>query len=233
MEPPDPESPPEVRMEDSSPPLIIPPAPSSISFREVVANSSQWFPEAKSIIFNPPEWDDSLSIPPDCPNVVSFSKNDLDLMRKPWQLTLMGKCLGINIRPSFMSQRIKIMWRPKGQIEVIDIGKSVFLFRFSMLDDLERALFGGPWFILDHYLMLTTWKPNFRPSMNPFSKLIVWIDSLSFQLNILIKRLCLISPKSPEIRLGWITPQTLCLKVDMPEFVLRLIFKKNLPLRFG
>lgn len=46
---------------------------------------------------------------------------------------------------------------------------------FFMIDDLEGALFVGPSLIIDHYLMLTTWKPNFHPSINPFSKLIAWI----------------------------------------------------------
>lgn len=147
----------------------------SVSFREAVANSSEWFVEAKNSFQSSSNWDDPLPIAPDAPNVVNFSKDELAALRQPWQLTLMGKCLEINIRPSFMAQRIKIMWRPKGQVEKIDIGHNTFLFRFSMKDDFERALFGGPWFILDHYLMLTTWKPNFRPSMNPFSKMIVWI----------------------------------------------------------
>ena len=81
----------------------------------------------------------------------------------------------MNIRSSFMAQRVKILWLPKGRVETIDVGHNTYLFRFSMIDDLERAQFGGPWFILDHYLMLTTWKPSFRSSMNPFSKLIAWI----------------------------------------------------------
>lgn len=85
----------------------------------------------------------------------------------------MGKCLGINVRPSFITQRTNIMWRPKGSLETIDLGHNIFLFRFSLQDDYERALFGGSWFILDHYLMSTKWKPNFRPSVNPFEKMVV------------------------------------------------------------
>lgn len=67
------------------------------------------------------------------------------------------------------------MWRPKGSLEVIDLGHNIFLFRFSILDDFERALFGGPWFVLDHYLVLTKWNPNFRPSSNPFNSQAAWI----------------------------------------------------------
>lgn len=87
----------------------------------------------------------------------------------------MGKCPGISVRPSFITQRVRIMWKPKGSLEVIDLGQNVYLFRFSLQDDYDKALLGGPWFILDHYLMITKWKPNFRPSMNPFSNMTVWI----------------------------------------------------------
>ena len=44
-----------------------------------------------------------------------------------------------------------------------------------MEDDYERALFGGPWFVFDHYLMMARWKPNFRAFENPFDKMTVWI----------------------------------------------------------
>lgn len=161
-------------MEEFAPSFVPSNVLISSSFCEAVANSNQWFSEAKKIMLNSLKWEDSFPLPSESPNVINFSKEDLESLRKPWQLTLMGKCLGINIRSSFMIQRIKAMWRPKGHIETIDIGRIVFLFCFSKLDDLETTLFGGPWFILDHELMLTTCKPNFRPSMNLFSKLIVW-----------------------------------------------------------
>lgn len=32
---------------------------------------------------------------------------------------------------------------------------------------------GGPWFVFGHYIMLTKWKPNFWPSSNPFSSILV------------------------------------------------------------
>uniref|UniRef100_A0A803LHK0 CCHC-type domain-containing protein n=1 Tax=Chenopodium quinoa TaxID=63459 RepID=A0A803LHK0_CHEQI len=145
------------------------------SFREAVQTSSQWFSEAQKIVISSTEWEDNDIPFPDPMKVVSFHKDTLEKLRKPWKLTLMGKCLGISVRPSFITQRVRVMWRPKGYLEIIDLGKDVYLFRFSIQDDYERAMLGGPWFILDHYLMITKWKPNFRPSMNPFDRMTVWI----------------------------------------------------------
>lgn len=62
-----------------------------------------------------------------------------------------------------------------GYVEDIDLGKNVYLFRFSNSDDYDRALFGGAWFILDHYLMITKWKPNFRAFNDPFDSMPVQI----------------------------------------------------------
>lgn len=120
------------------------------SFREVVENSSQWFAEARKIITSSTEWEESDAIAPEGKFTIQFNKNTLDRLRAPWKLTLMGKCLGINIRPSYMETRVRAMWRIKGSLEVIDLGKQVYLFKFTQPDDYERVLFGGLWFILDH-----------------------------------------------------------------------------------
>lgn len=148
---------------------------SATSFKEVVATSSQWFNEARKIMISSMEWEEPELDPPQSSINVQFPIDTLAKLREPWKLTLMGKCLGIYVRPSFITMRTRAMWRPKGSLEVIDIGKNVYLFRFSDHNDYERALFGGPWFILDHYLMLTKWKPNFRPSSNPFETISIWI----------------------------------------------------------
>ncbi|XP_021863564.1 uncharacterized protein [Spinacia oleracea] len=149
--------------------------PAPLSFRDVVDGSTLWFNEAKKIKDTTLEWEDPPCEPPNSTSSVTFTKPILDKLREPWKLTLMGKCLGIYVRPSFLTQRVRIMWRPKGNLEVIDLGNNVYLFRFSLADDYEKALLGEPWFILDHYLMITKWKPNFRPSTNPFESMTVWI----------------------------------------------------------
>lgn len=65
------------------------------------------------------------------------------MLRSPWKLTLMGKCLGINVKSSLMESRVRAMWRIKGSLEFIDVGSSVYLFKFTQSDDYEKALFGG------------------------------------------------------------------------------------------
>lgn len=132
------------------------------SFREAIASSSQWFKEARKIITTTLEWEDTEEKTPEGELAVTFDKLTLDRLSSPWKLTLMGNCMGIQVKPiSYLESRVRAMWRVKGLLEVIDIGKQVYLFKFTQPNDYERALFGGPWFIMDHYLMMSTWRPNF------------------------------------------------------------------------
>lgn len=145
------------------------------SFRDAVAGSTQWFKEAKKLMETTLEWDDEDVTISDSPLAVSFTKETLKKLREPWRNTLMGKVLGMSITRSFLVERVNRIWCTKDRVEVIDLGQDVFLFKFNNGNDMERALYGGPWFILNHYLMLTKWKPDFRPSQSAFDKIMVWI----------------------------------------------------------
>lgn len=90
------------------------PVVKSVSFKDAVASSSQWFSEARKIMVQSTEWNDTMEENIDIPNSVCFSKEVLQRLRNPWKLTLMGKCLGINVRPSFITQRCRAMWKPVG-----------------------------------------------------------------------------------------------------------------------
>lgn len=145
------------------------------SFRDVVAGSTQWFQQAKQLVQATMEWDEEELEIPDSSLDVSFSKEKLQRLREPWRNTLMAKVLGMSINRNFLVDRVNRMWKTKDRLEVIDLGQDIFLLKFHNGDDMERALYGGPWFILNQYLMLTKWKPDFRPSSSTFDKIMVWI----------------------------------------------------------
>nr|GMC64277.1 uncharacterized protein LOC109167539 [Ipomoea batatas] len=47
--------------------------------------------------------------------------------------------------------------------------------KFESEHDLDFTRFEGPWMIMDHYLVVQEWGPNFDPSENKIEKLIVWL----------------------------------------------------------
>ncbi|KAJ1378036.1 hypothetical protein SESBI_48250 [Sesbania bispinosa] len=47
--------------------------------------------------------------------------------------------------------------------------------RFGSLEDVNRVFRGGPWMILDHYLMVRKWHPQFFPQEDELKRVAVWV----------------------------------------------------------
>lgn len=71
--------------------------------------------------------------------------------------------------------RINALWRPKSHFEMIAIPGDYFLVRFSSMEDYNFAKFEGPWMILDHYLIVKEWYPDFDLFADRTEKMLVWV----------------------------------------------------------
>ncbi|CAN0925860.1 hypothetical protein LINGRAHAP2_LOCUS34987 [Linum grandiflorum] len=67
------------------------------------------------------------------------------------------------------------MWRPEGKLRMVDLDNDVFLAFFDLPQDYNSALLGGPWMILDHYLVVHSWDPSFRITPDLPPKMVVWV----------------------------------------------------------
>ncbi|CAN1751191.1 hypothetical protein LINPERHAP1_LOCUS4255 [Linum perenne] len=67
------------------------------------------------------------------------------------------------------------MWKPVNHIHIIDLDKGCFMVKFADEKDYFKALTGGPWMILDHYLIVHQWSPDFRVSDSLPAKMVVWV----------------------------------------------------------
>ncbi|CAN1815928.1 hypothetical protein LINPERHAP1_LOCUS27610 [Linum perenne] len=67
------------------------------------------------------------------------------------------------------------MWKPAGSMHVVDIDRDCFIVKFSNEQDYFQALTGGPWMILEHYLVVQQWDPSFRVSGKLPAKMVVWV----------------------------------------------------------
>ncbi|CAN1177210.1 hypothetical protein LINPERHAP2_LOCUS32967 [Linum perenne] len=76
---------------------------------------------------------------------------------------------------SFMSRKLPHLWAKKGSILVSDVGFGFYIVRFETVADYERAMFGGPWMINDHYVVIQEWRPYFRPEETILTTLRVWV----------------------------------------------------------
>ncbi|CAN0921042.1 hypothetical protein LINGRAHAP2_LOCUS32396 [Linum grandiflorum] len=67
------------------------------------------------------------------------------------------------------------MWKPEGKMRMVDLDNDVFLAHFDHPQDYDHALTGGPWMILDHYLVCHSWEPSFRVSSDLPARMVVWV----------------------------------------------------------
>ncbi|CAL1354772.1 unnamed protein product [Linum trigynum] len=58
----------------------------------------------------------------------------------------------------------------------MDLNNETFLATFGNDQDYLRALTGGPWVILDHYLIVHQWSPTFRTSDKPHRSVVAWVQ---------------------------------------------------------
>lgn len=53
-----------------------------------------------------------------------------------------------------LQEKIKNMWSPKGDWELIDLHNDFFVVKFSSSDDMNYVFNEGPWIILGDYLTI-------------------------------------------------------------------------------
>ncbi|XP_031127518.1 uncharacterized protein LOC116029609 [Ipomoea triloba] len=107
--------------------------------------------------------------------IIRVTKAEKERLRKPWRRSLIIRVLGRTVNYTFLQQRLQRMWKPEGSFDLIAISHEYYIARFEALKDYEFAKFEGPWMILDHYLVVQEWKPNFTPWKNKTEKLLVWV----------------------------------------------------------
>ncbi|GLT40485.1 hypothetical protein SLA2020_146200 [Shorea laevis] len=122
--------------------------------------------------------DSDVDEDPDDPTpIILLSKAEKRRIREPWMNALIikafhSKPLGYN----YVYPRVKAQWKPTGKWDFIDLGLDFFLVRFQVPEDLNRVIFGGPWFVGPYYLTIRRWEPNFDPAkaINSTTTTAVW-----------------------------------------------------------
>ena len=106
---------------------------------------------------------------------VCFSKEEKACIRAPWQHALIIKLFGRKVGFLFLNSKIHNMWNLVGRMEYINLGLDYFLVNFELVEDVEKILKGGPWFVGQHFLAIRQWEPKFKASSATFSPIAVWV----------------------------------------------------------
>ena len=97
-------------------------------------------------------------------------------LRDPWRLALIIKLLGKIVSFNVLMSRVTLMWKLTGDFELIDLGHGYYVVKFANLEDRSKVMIEGPWKIMDHYLTVQRWRPNFHPSSATIGSTAVWIQ---------------------------------------------------------
>lgn len=60
-------------------------------------------------------------------------------------------------------------------MDLVALENDYFLIKFASKEDFVFARDQGPWIILDHYLVVREWEPEFDPMAEKTEKLVVWV----------------------------------------------------------
>lgn len=108
----------------------------------------------------------------DCP-VTRLTKEEKKHLREPWLKTLIIKVWGRSVGYNYLLRRLKTLWKPTWSFDLVSLDHEYFLAKFSDEQDYMFAKYEGPWMVLDHYLVVKKWRPNFQPTSDKTEKLLV------------------------------------------------------------
>ncbi|XP_019175434.1 PREDICTED: uncharacterized protein LOC109170738 [Ipomoea nil] len=110
---------------------------------------------------------------PLCPKI-RLTKEEVEMIRAPWRKSLIIKVMGRRVGYAYMLRRLTAMWKPKGGMDLIALENDYYLVRFGSFEDLEFAMYEGPWMVIGHYLIVKPWEPDFEPMNDTTEKVLVW-----------------------------------------------------------
>lgn len=111
----------------------------------------------------------------ECCPLICLTKEEKKILRDRWRQSLIIKLWGRKIGYNFLQKKLQNMWRPKAFMDLVALENDYYLVRFYSKEDFEFARDQGPWSILDHYLVVKEWSPDFDPITDKTEKLIVWV----------------------------------------------------------
>ncbi|KAK9941001.1 hypothetical protein M0R45_017632 [Rubus argutus] len=83
---------------------------------------------------------------------------------------------------NFLMDRLVSRWKLKGPWYLIDKPNGFFLVRFTLKEDMDFILTGGPLMIAGQYVAIQKWKSDFDASNHRVTHLVVWVRIVSLDI---------------------------------------------------
>ncbi|KAL4304066.1 hypothetical protein GQ457_10G023950 [Hibiscus cannabinus] len=106
---------------------------------------------------------------------IDFSARVHALIDSKLENSIIVRLLGRSIGFLALLNRIKLLWKPIGEIALVDMDNGYFLVRFANAEDMSKALSDGPWVIYGCYLTVQPWSRLFSTTTDHPGKIVVWV----------------------------------------------------------
>ncbi|KAL4285073.1 hypothetical protein GQ457_16G011210 [Hibiscus cannabinus] len=106
---------------------------------------------------------------------VQFSDKVHDQIDRNMRNSVIIRLLGRKIGFKALLSRILALWKPFGELQLIDLENDYFLVKFSNEMDFAKVLTGGPWTVYGSYLTVQPWNRTFVTSEKYPSHVVVWV----------------------------------------------------------
>ncbi|KAL4379799.1 hypothetical protein GQ457_02G025960 [Hibiscus cannabinus] len=106
---------------------------------------------------------------------IEFSERVHNLIDSNMRNVIIVRLLGRNIGYKTLLNRIHALWKPAGEIQLIDLENNYFLVRVEEPQDYKKILTDGPWTIYGNYLTVQPWSRSFSTLEKHPSRVVVWV----------------------------------------------------------
>ncbi|KAL4290564.1 hypothetical protein GQ457_14G013460 [Hibiscus cannabinus] len=89
--------------------------------------------------------------------------------------SLIVRLLGRSIGYRALKNRVLALWRPMGEVSIVDLENDYHLIRFAVDADYDKVLTGGPWMVYDCYLTVQPWSRSFSTLVTQPNQILAWI----------------------------------------------------------
>ncbi|XP_010474089.1 PREDICTED: uncharacterized protein LOC104753550 [Camelina sativa] len=106
---------------------------------------------------------------------ITIGQEVLDAMNGLLKSCMIVKVLGRSMPIAVLQRKLRVLWKPKGAMYVMDLPRQFFMVRFDVEEEYMVALTGGPWRIFGNYLMVQAWTLEFDPLKDEITTTPVWV----------------------------------------------------------
>ncbi|KAG7576302.1 Ribonuclease H domain [Arabidopsis thaliana x Arabidopsis arenosa] len=115
--------------------------------------------------------------------VITIGMEVLEAMNGLYKQCMVVKVLGRHLTVAALNRKLQELWKPRGNMFVLDLPKQFFMIRFDLEEDYMAAVTGGPWRVFGSIMLVQAWSPDFDPMTDEIATTPVWVRIANIPVN--------------------------------------------------